>query len=103
MLTDFELERQQRIADNQRRMVEMGIKALATKLQPHAPVQPPSVGGSALVFLFSRQPIPVTGSLTPYTLPPTPYTLNRSSSYPHTLDRNPCPLRPESCNQDPEP
>jgi hypothetical protein len=43
MLNDFELQRQQRIEENKRRMAEMGINHLASKLQTTTPVAAPPV------------------------------------------------------------
>jgi hypothetical protein len=42
-MNDFELERQQRIETNRKRMLEMGIQAMASKIQAPAPVPAPPV------------------------------------------------------------
>ena len=42
-MNDFELERQQRIETNRKRMLEMGIQAMASKIQAPATVPAPPV------------------------------------------------------------
>ena len=42
-MNDFELERQRRIEANRLRMLEMGIGAMASKIQAPAPVPAPKV------------------------------------------------------------
>ena len=42
-MNDFELERQQRIETNRKRMLEMGIQAMASKIQAPAPIPAPPV------------------------------------------------------------
>lgn len=68
MLSAFELERQARIEENKRRMSEMGINTLATKLDAvAAPVPNPQVRASLTTRIvpFSRLfPRPADGGRT---------------------------------------
>ena len=60
-MNDFELERQQRIETNRKRMLEMGIQAMASKIQAPAPVPAPPVRARPFQTI---QPFPFSRPIT---------------------------------------